>query len=146
MLSAKTTSSQWSWNKTIFSGSGQISYKKLSVTNLAEWLGPSMVVSPPPEEAASALGGVELLFAGTQLGSRQLIGFWFVGDYAFLHLLIVPAYPVHLPRADHPIVQGVDHVENIPLAKAHFALLGLLVVEVNPEKLYTHSTIYLNVT
>lgn len=92
-----------------------------------------MVVSPSPEEAASALRRIEFLFAGTQLGSRQLVGFWFVGDYALLHLLVVSAYPVHLPRANHPIVKGVDHVKNVSFAKAHFPLLGLLVVEVNPK-------------
>lgn len=93
-----------------------------------------MTAPPPPEEAAPALAGAQLLLRRVELGRGQLLGPRFVRYYALLDLLVVPADAVDLPGADHAVVQRVDHVEGVAAAEAHLALLRLLVVEVRPAR------------
>ena len=35
-----------------------------------------------------------------------------------------------LPRSDDPIMQSVDHVEDVGFTESHLAILGIVVVEV----------------
>jgi hypothetical protein len=96
----------------------------------AQTLRPPVRTPPPPEEASPRLVRRHLLLCRVELRRGQLFCSRFVGNNPFLHLLVVPTDSEDLPRPHHPIIQSVDHVEDVTRSERHFSFGGIVVMEV----------------
>lgn len=103
-------------------------------------LGAPMAVSSSPEEATSALACTHLLLRRVELRGCEFLGSRLVGYNALLNLLVITSDSKNLPGSHDPVVKSVNHVENVPAAKTHLALLRLLVVEVSSARISIKKT------
>lgn len=102
--------------------------------------GTSVTSSPPSEEASATFVGAELFFRCVELSGREFFGSSFVRYYAFLDFLIISPDTKDLPGTNDPVVQRIDHVENVTTSETHFTFIRLFVVEVSPGKYFSVKT------
>lgn len=95
----------------------------------------SVAVPSSSEEATSALAGAHLLLGRVELRGGEFFGPGFIWNNTLLHFLIVPPDSKDLPRAYDTVVKGVHHMENVPAAETHLALLRLLIMEMSSVRI-----------
>lgn len=105
--------------------------KKIMIAYSAKRFGSPVAAPSPPEETTSAFASAKFFFCSVKLGGSQFLGTSFIRYNSLLNFLVVSTNAKYLPRANNPVMKGVNNVEYVSGTETHLPFFRLFVMEVS---------------